>query len=183
MARTSIHNLSVRRSHSGRTAGSLLFLLLLNLNAALAQTRPSDRDLVGFWVMESMQYEGENKVVCGNDFTQIKYYGPSGEYACAEVLKGKDGAITVRPHQYGTYTYKSGKYTECGHSAILVMVDKTTFKGRWNNRHDVWRKRTGVPAQLVNYIVKRCREKNDPVDIQRMARQHLFNRTTKKLPR
>ena len=71
-----------------------LAALLLCATQVNAQTaRVADRELIGAWTMEWMQYDGEKKIVCGktNGYTQFKYYGPDGEYACAEIVLLVDG--------------------------------------------------------------------------------------------
>ena len=54
-----------------------------------------DKELIGVWLMESMQWEGEKKTMCGKatGYTQFKYYGADGEYACAELALSKDGKV------------------------------------------------------------------------------------------
>ena len=111
--------------------------------------------------MESMQWEGEKKTLCGKDpgYTQFKFYGADGEYACAELALTKEGKVVVMPHEYGTYTFKDGWYSEMGRKATkdaIVWVDKTTTKGTWMKRHDVGKKVT-LPDKVVNHIVACCR--------------------------
>lgn len=152
---------------------ALLSCFALQLMAQTAKV--SDSDLVGTWVMESMQWEGEKKIECGIKYTQVKVYRADGEYACAEVAKQNDGTFVVLPHEYGTYTYKNGIYTEMGREpSVLQLVDKTTFKGQWKKRHDVWKKRTNMPERLTQYIVDCCKTKQAPAEIQQMIRKHMF---------
>ena len=82
------------------------------------------------------------------------------------------------PHEYGTYTFKNGVYTEMGRSTKdgdMVLVDKNTFKGRWKNRHDVWKKKTALPDKVVKYIVNCCKSKETPADIQQLIKKNMFN--------
>jgi len=144
-----------------------------------AQTKVDDKELVGVWLMESMQWEGEKKTVCGKQtgYTQFKYYGADGEYACAQIVLTKEGKCVVMPHEYGTYTFKDGWYSEMGREAIkdaIVWVDKTTTKGTWKTRHDIWKKQTNMPEKLRKYIVDCCKTKNMPDDIQQMIKQTMF---------
>ena len=129
-----------------KKAGTWLLTAMLTLwnGTLMAQQKVNDEDLHGVWLMESFYYEGEDKVKCGVDYTQIKVYRPNGEYACAEVVKLKNGQFQILPHEYGTYTFKNGKYTEMGRDGILNLVDKNTFTGQWMNRHDVWKKCTAT---------------------------------------
>ncbi|MBR5062296.1 MAG: hypothetical protein IKX24_09185 [Prevotella sp.] len=144
-----------------------------------AQTKVADKELIGVWIMESMQFEGEKKVVCGKEsgYSQFKYYGADGEYACAEIALTKEGKVVVMPHEYGTYTFKNGVYSEMGRPAVkpdeMVLVDKTTFKGKWMNRHDVWKK-VALPDKVVKHIVSCCMSKQTPADIQQLIKQNIF---------
>ena len=127
-----------------------------------------DKELVGTWVMESGKATG---------YTQFKYYGANGEYACAELALSKDGKVVVMPHEYGTYTFKDGWYSEMGREKIkdaIVWVDKTTTKGTWKTRHDIWKKQLNMPQKLVKYILDCCKTKNVPADIQQMIKQNMF---------
>ncbi len=134
--------------------------------------------LVGVWVMESMQFEGENKIVCGKGtgYSQIKYYGADGEYACAEVAK-EGNSYYVLPHEYGIYTYKDGVYTEMGRkpSSLSLSKDGKHFYGQWYNRHDTWVRRTDIPKQLIDYIIYRCKANQPPAPkIQEQIKQSFF---------
>ena len=145
-----------------------------------AQTvKVADSDLHGVWLMESMQFEGEKKIMCGKErgYSQFKYYGPEGEYACAELVMGKDGKCSVLPHEYGTYTYKDGWYSEMGREKrkdAIVWVDKTTTKGTWKTRHDIWQKQTAMPEKLRRYIVDCCKKKEMPADMQQLMKENVF---------
>ena len=154
-------------------------VLMSTLQVNAQTTKVADKELIGAWVMESMQFEGEKKIMCGKEsgYSQFKYYGPDGEYACAEIVLNKDGKVVVLPHEYGTYTFKNGVYTEMGRSTKdgdMVLVDKTTFKGRWKNRHDVWKK-TALPEKVVKHIVNCCKSKETPADIQQLIKKNMFN--------
>lgn len=142
-------------------------------------TKVADKELVGAWMMESMQFEGEKKVVCGKEsgYAQFKYYGDDGEYACCEMVMKKDGSIVILPHEYGTYTFQNGVYSEMGRPAVkpdeMQLIDKNTFKGRWMNRHDIWKK-AALPDHVVRYIVNCCKYKEVPADIQQVIKQNMF---------
>ena len=156
-------------------AAALMSALQMNAQT----TKIADKELIGTWVMESMQFEGEKKVVCGktSGYSQFKYYGADGEYACAEIALMKDGKVVVMPHEYGTYTFKDGWYSEMGRKPIkdaIVWVDKTTTKGTWQKRHDIWKKQLNMPEKLRKYIVDCCKMKNTPDDIQQMIKQTMF---------
>lgn len=104
-------------------------------------------------------------------------YRPDGEYACAEVVKLKNGQFQILPHEYGTYTFKNGKYTEMGRDGNLNLVDKNTFTGQWFKRHDVWKKCTDMPDRLMDYIVDVCKAHQTPAtDIQQLIDKYMFNK-------
>lgn len=154
-------------------------VLLMTTAMGFAQNaKVDDKEIVGVWLMESMQWEGEKKTVCGKEsgYAQFKFYGADGEYACAEIALTKEGKCVVLPHEYGTYSLKDGWYSEMGRPAIkdaITWIDKTTTKGTWMKRHDIWKK-TQLPEKLVTYIVNCCKTKNAPEDIQQMIKQNMF---------
>ena len=152
-----------------------LFLCATQVNAQTA--RVADRELIGAWTMEWMQYDGEKKIVCGktSGYTQFKYYGPDGEYANAEIVLTRDGVVVVMPHEYGTYTFKNGIYSEMGRPASeQVMIDKTHFRGRWKTRTDMYVKHPSMPDKVVRYIVDCCKMKLTPSDVQQLIKQSMF---------
>lgn len=162
----------------------ILFLLVVALVCATKvsaqSTKVADKELIGSWIMESMQWKGEKKVVCGkaSGYTQFKYYGPDGEYACAQIYLTKEGNVVIAPHEYGTYTFKNGVYSEMGRPAVkadeMKLIDKTTFHGKWKERSDVWKK-VNMPDKLVRYIVDRCRLGNGVADdMQKQMKQTMF---------
>ena len=152
--------------------------LMSALQVSAQNVKIDDKELVGVWLMESMQWEGEKKTMCGKQtgYTQFKYYGADGEYACAEIALSKNGKVVVMPHEYGTYTFKDGWYSEMGREAIkdaIVWVDKTTTKGTWQKRHDVWKKVT-VPDNVVRYLLDCCKSKNVPANVEQSIKQVMF---------
>ncbi len=159
---------------------SIIFtiMMLISLNASAQNYKAADSDLHGIWIMESMQFDGEKKVMCGRatGYTQFKYYGADGEYACAEIVRQKDGTIKVLPHEYGTYTFKDGWYSEMGREKIkdaITWVDKQTTKGRWKNRSDIWKK-VDMPKPAVKYILDCCKTRSVPADISRQISEIMF---------
>ena len=160
-----------------------LFLMVVALMSALhvcgQNVTVDDKELIGAWVLEWMQWDGEKKTICGKEsgYSQFKYYGPDGEYACAELAMTKDGKVVVMPHEYGTYSFKNGVYSEMGRPSTpdgLVMTSKTQFKGRWKTLNAVWNKQTAMPDKLVKYIVDCCRMKETPADIQQLIKENVF---------
>lgn len=160
-----------------QTIMTLAALLMCAMQVNAQTARVTDRDLVGVWTLEWMQFDGEKKMMCGKTtgYSQFKYYGADGEYACAEIAMTSDGKVVVMPHEYGTYTFKNGIYREMGRSASpLTLTDKTHFRGRWKNRNDSWVKQPQMPEKVVRYIVERCKLKDTPADIQQSIKQNIF---------
>ncbi len=153
--------------------------LMSALQASAQNVKIDDKELVGVWLMESMQWEGERKIVCGkaNGYTQFKYYGPDGEYASAGIAMTNDGQCVVMPQEYGNYSLKDGWYMEMGRKPLkdaVVLIDKTTYKGTWMKRHDIWKKQLNMPEELRKYIVDCCRMKETPANIQQLIKQTMF---------
>lgn len=156
---------------------AMAFISAMQTNAQ--NVKIDDKEIVGAWIMESMQWKGENKIVCGKEsgYAQFKYYGTDGEYACAQIVMTNEGKCVVIPHEYGTYTLKDGWYSEMGREKIkYVWIDKTTSKGTWNTRQDIWKKQTNMPKELVQFIVDCCKTKETPDNMQKFIKQYMFNK-------
>lgn len=156
---------------------AVALMSVLQTNAQNAKV--DEKEIVGVWLMESMQWEGERKIVCGkeNGYTQFKFYGADGEYAAAGIALTNEGKCVVIPGEYGTYWLKDGWYMEMGRPALkdaVILTDKTTYKGTWKKRHDIWKKQTNMPEELVQYIVNCCKMKEMPANIQQLIQQHIF---------
>lgn len=157
----------------------IIAVVLISAVQVNAQTtKVDDKEIVGTWLMESMQWEGEKKTVCGkeNGYTQFKYYGPDGEYASAGIAMTKDGQCVVIPQEYGTYWLKDGWYMEMGREPLkdaVILTDKNTYMGTWKKRHDIWKK-TEMPVEVVKYIVEKCKLMNTPDDIQQQLKSICF---------
>ena len=159
---------------------SILFaaLMLCTANLLAQNVKIDDKELHGVWIMESMQNDGEKKIMCGkaNGYTQFKYYGADGEYVCANIMRSASGKITVAPYEYGTYTFKDGWYSEMGREKIkdaMTWVDKRTIKGRWRNRNDIWKK-VDMPEKARKYIVDCCKSRYMSDDIAKQINDIMF---------
>ena len=116
-----------------------LFTVSISANAQ----NKNGNTLEGVWVMEKVQSDGSTTPkVCDNTYTRVKIYGKDGEYCCAQVFMDKNGKITVSPHEYGTYSYKDGKYN---------------FNGHWSNITEYWNRNPKFPSDLRNLIVSKCK--------------------------
>ena len=159
----------------------VMAMALMSAMQVCAQSaKVADKELIGVWMLEKMQWDGEKERICGkaSGYTQFKYYGADGEYACAEIALSKEGKIVVMPHEYGTYTYKNGVYSEMGRPAVkpeeMMMIDNTHFKGRWKKLNQEWVKLPTLPNNVVRHIVNCCKYKDTPADIQQTIKQNMF---------
>lgn len=166
--------MSERKSPLPAVALALLLCALSLLPSAAQKRRLPDKAIVGTWVLFSKQFEGERPKYAGREYSQIKYYGPTGEYACAEVVKvGK--YFTILPHEYGTYTYNKGQYTEMGRKGEFVIKGNTA-SGHWRNSLSVWKKVT-IPKDLLSEVLLRCKHNEAPPQaMQREIRKYILNK-------
>lgn len=157
---------------------AIMLMAWLNASTLMAQTKVADKEIIGVWIMSSMKFEGENRELISDTYDQVKVYRANGEYACAEIIKKKDGSYAILPHEYGTYSLKNGKYVEMGReSGTIDWVDKTHFKGTWRNRIDAWRKASNVPETLTQHIVDKCKAaQSSPAHIQALIKKHIFSK-------
>ena len=165
----------------------LILLMAVALMSAMqvnAQEKVSEKELVGAWMMDSMLYDNGNIIVWGlkRGYRQFKYYGPDGEYAAAGVSIKMEGRVltglTITPQEYGKYTFKDGWYSEMGRKATndgIKLIDKNTFKGRYQNHLDVW-KRAHLSKKTVKYIVDCCKKKDIPTNVEKDILKEMFSK-------
>ena len=54
-------------------------------------------------------------------------------------------------------------------------IDKVSFKGKWKNKRDQWRKVVDMPEELTQHIVDKCKAAQpSPDNIQKMIKKHIF---------
>lgn len=169
------------KKHSIKNSMALVAIMLLSLltpDTATAQQKVSDKEIIGVWVMTSMKYDGEDKELISDSYSQVKVFRANGEYACAEIAKRKDGKYVILPHEYGTYWLKNGIYSEMGRKPIKWnWIDKVTTKGKWYNRNDAWRKVVNMPNELSQHIVDKCKAAQDsPEKMQKLMKQYIFSK-------
>ena len=157
---------------------ALVALAMVNATSTFAQAKVDDKEIIGVWIMSSMKWEGESKEYINDSYNQVKVYRANGEYACAEIVKDKNGSYRVLPHEYGTYYLKNGQYSEMGRKPITYQwVNKTTSKGRWMNRVDTWTKVTDMPEALTQHIVDKCKASMaSPQEMQNLMKKHIFKK-------
>ena len=157
---------------------SLVMVAMLCSTNVKAQVKVDDKEIVGVWIMSSMKFEGENKELINDDYNQVKVYRADGEYACAQIARQNGGSYVILPHEYGTYSLKNGQYSEMGRQPIKYeWVDKTTSRGRWMKRIDVWKKVVDFPEDLAQHIVDKCKAAQPSSDdMQKKMKQYIFTK-------
>lgn len=156
---------------------AVVIITMANATSAMAKPQVDDKEIIGVWIMKSMMWEGENKNLVNASYNQVKIYRANGEYACAQIFREKNGKYSIVPHEYGTYTMKDGMYSEMGREPIKYdWVDKTTSRGRWYSRIDVWKKVTDMPEELTLHILNKCKvAQSAPEEMQKLMKKHIFN--------
>jgi len=165
-----------------KTIAIALVAIVLGFNSANAQSK-NEKTLEGVWVMQKVITDGQSKATeYGGSYTRIKVYGKNGEYCCAQVSKGTNGTIKIFPHEYGTYSYKNGKYTECGRACdddAIVWTGENAFHGHWKNITEYWNRNTKFPAELENYVMTKCKNAlsgDNDKKIQTFLQQYVLNK-------
>ncbi len=157
---------------------AMVVAVLLNATPVMAQKKVADKELVGVWLMQSMQYDGEDVIRCGKDFRQVKIFGPKGEYSAISIALSSRGDIRIFAGEHGTYTFKNGVYSEMGREATtdgVVLKDKTTFQGRFHNRTDIWKKATKFPEELETFLIEKSKSFQGPsAKMQRLIKDNCF---------
>lgn len=156
---------------------AMMVVAMMSSLSAMAQAKVDDKEIIGVWIMKSMKFDGEDRELINEGYNQVKVYRANGEYACAEIVKDKNGKYVICPHEYGTYSLKNGMYSEMGRKAIKYnWVNKTTSKGRWMNRYDTWIK-VNMPEKLVQHIVDKCKPTQPSNDeMQALMKKHIFQK-------
>ena len=51
----------------------MIVALMSVLSVSAQKAKIADKELVGSWIMESMQWEGEKKIMCGKNTGYVRY--------------------------------------------------------------------------------------------------------------
>lgn len=153
-------------------------MMMLAVTTVSGQTnyRPADKDIVGAWILKLVAFDNEGRVAPGPEIVRIKIYRSNGEYACAEIVKNKNGETRIAPHEYGTYSYKNREYYEMGRKGSLTFINHDTFNNRWKTSSETWTRLKNPPAKLINFLVEKCRTYKIPAGINQMIIKNLFNK-------
>lgn len=152
-----------------------MMLLATNVSGQ-TKYRAADKDIVGVWVLKLVAFDNEGQVTPALSIARVKIYRSNGEYACAEIVRPINGDLRIAPHEYGTYSYKGGVYTEMGRKGSLTFTNHDTFINRWKTSSETWRRLKNPPAKMINHIVEACRVQKIPHDIKQMINKNLFGK-------
>lgn len=165
-----------------KTIAIAIVAMVFGFNSANAQNKNAkvSNTLEGVWVMEKIITDGKKDAfICGEFYSRVKVYGNNGEYCCAEILMNKEGIVTVLPHEYGTYSYKNGKYTECGRVCgddAIVWSGENSFHGRWMKNTEYWNRNPKFPNNLRNHILSTCKLSLASKSMQSLMKQYILNK-------
>lgn len=155
---------------------SICMMMLVTNVSGQTKYRAADKDIVGVWMLKMVTIDNEGKVMLGPAIVRLKIYRSGGEYACAEIVRSNNGDLRIAPHEYGTYSYKGGVYTEMGRKGSLTFTNHDTFINRWKTTTETWTRLKNPPAKMINHIVEACRVQEIPHDIKQMINKNLFDK-------
>lgn len=110
-----------------------------------ADTAFTDKDIVGLWLLVATQQKDIVVEPLQKGYYRVKYYGADGEYGCAAITSVTIDEYSIRVHEYGTYTYSGGIYSEMGRAPVkggFHLTSAVTANGVWEVNHEYWRKIT-----------------------------------------
>ncbi len=157
-------------------------LALAAFMPAAAQTKP-DPDLVGLWRAEVIQYDGEDPILWREKTNPpfLKVFRPNGEYACALFYLLNNGKeFSIRPHEYGRYTLEDGVYTEMGRPTEMTVLSDSTYKQRWLNRVEHFKKLKDAPCEVEQFVLEACRLYHPPKELEETIKTNIFSTQTNK---
>lgn len=130
------------------------------------RTKINEKDIVGIWKLSSVTFKGESRSITPSVY-RIKFYCANGEYACCEILSG-DNDYQVLVHEYGTYSYKGGKYIEMGrNTSKITQLNKTDMHVIWETSNEHWKRIPNMSNLLKNYILNKCRANKMPASVKK----------------
>lgn len=156
-------------------------ICIMMLMASLWATNTSaqseqEKMMVGVWKFNGYTDAKGKKFDGGKNFSAVKIYNPDGEYCFAQFYIYSDGTVDVKPHDYGTWSYKNGQYMECGRKGEIISLTKKEFRGKWNGLEDSWLRVEKLPEKFTTYIMSMCRVLNTRSDIKEIILRDIFNR-------
>ena len=155
---------------------SLAILMAFVGSSSLAAQSEQEEMMVGVWKFNGYTNSKGEKFDGGKNFSAVKIYNPDGEYCFAQFFIYADGTVDVKPHDYGTWSYKNGQYMECGRKGEIFMLTKKEFRGKWNGLEDSWLRVENLPEKFTTYIMSMCRVLDTRSDIKEIVLRNIFNR-------
>lgn len=154
----------------------LTMLMALAGVANISAQTEQEKMMSGVWKFNGYTNSKGEKVDWGKNFSAVKIYNPDGEYCFAQFFIYADGTVDVKPHDYGTWSYRDGQYMECGRKGEIIMLAKEEFRGKWNGLEDSWLKVEGLPEKFTTYIMSVCRVLDTRSDMKEIILRKIFNR-------
>ena len=150
----------------------MAFVGVTNISAQTEQ----EKMMAGVWKFNGYTNGKGEKLDMGRNFSAVKIYNPDGEYCFAQFFIYPDGTVDVKPHDYGTWSYKNGQYMECGRKGEILSLTKKEFRGKWNGMEDSWLRVENLPEKFTSYIISICRVLDTRSDMKEIILRDIFNR-------
>ena len=153
----------------------MVLMAIVGVVNSSAQTE-QEKMMAGVWKFNGYTNGKGEKLDMGRNFSAVKIYNPDGEYCFAQFFIYADGTVDIKPHDYGTWSYKNGQYMECGRKGEIISLTKKEFRGKWNGLEDSWLRVDGLPEKFTTYIMSMCRVLQTRSDIKEIILRDIFNR-------
>lgn len=157
---------------------AICLMILMAFAGATSTSAQSEQEkmMVGVWKFNGYTNVKGEKFDMGKNFSAVKIYNPGGEYCFAQFYIYSDGSLDVKPHDYGTWSYKNGQYMECGRKGEIISLTRKEFRGKWNGLEDSWLRVDKLPEKFTTYIMSICRVLDTRSDIKEIVLRDIFNR-------
>ncbi|MCR5315381.1 MAG: hypothetical protein K6E52_05740 [Bacteroidaceae bacterium] len=154
----------------------ILMLLAFVWSSNVSAQSEQEKMMAGVWKFNGYTNAEGEKFDGGKNFSAVKIYNPDGEYCFAQFYIYSDGTVDVKPHDYGTWSYKNGQYMECGRKGEIISLTRKEFRGKWNGLEDSWLRVERLPEKFTTYIMSMCRILDTRSDIKEIILRDIFNR-------
>lgn len=158
-----------------KTICLMMLLAFIGVTSIFAQTE-QEKMMTGVWKFNGYTNSKGEKFDMGKNFSAVKIYASDGEYCFAQFFIHPDGTVDVKPHDYGTWSYKNGQYMECGRKGEILSLTKKEFRGKWNGLEDSWLRVEKLPEKFTTYIMSICRGLDTRSDIKEIILRDIFKR-------
>ena len=154
----------------------LTILMAFVAVASISAQTEQEKMMTGVWKFNGYTNTKGEKFDMGKNFSAVKIYNPDGEYCFAQFFILADGTVDVKPHDYGTWSYKNGQYMECGRKGEIISLTQKEFRGKWNGLEDSWLRVENLPEKFTTYIMSICRVLDTRSDMKEIILRDIFNR-------